>query len=77
MERIITKVKSMNLYGETPAQEKRRLLKARVEAVSKGRDRNVSFGAGTTSAQKRRRASILRKAGLPIKTPRYLDFYSK
>jgi hypothetical protein len=72
---MITKFKSRNLFGETRKQEKRRLLREIMKSVLRGKSRNISFGLGTTKAQKRRRLMILKKAGLPIKMPKYFDMY--
>lgn len=72
----IKKFVSINLYGETRKEAKNRLLKARVSAAISGKSRNVSYGAGTTQEQKRKRYNTLRKSGLPTKTPKYLEMYS-
>ena len=72
----ITKIVSQNLYGETRKQAKSRLLNQRIKAALSGKSRDVSYGAGTTPYQKQRRYNILRKAGLPLKTPKYSQIFN-
>lgn len=74
---MITKFKSRNLFGETRKQEKSRLLEARINALMRGKSRNVSFGAGTTPEQRMQRRISLKAAGLSTKMPKYLDMYQR
>ena len=71
----VTKFRSMNLLGENPKEEKRRLLNERIKLIRKGKspievkDSQIhKFGKGylkgTTPYQRQRRKSILLKAGL-------------
>ena len=54
------KIKSRNLYGETPKEEKKRLIDERVKAILKGKDiRKIRADIGTTKAQRERRKKIL------------------
>lgn len=71
MERV-TKYKSMNLLGENPKEEQKRLLKARIKAILKGKDRayvkemkrgGTAYLVGTTAYQRKRRNLILKEVG--------------
>lgn len=64
----ITKTKSKNLFGETPKQERRRLLKQNILALRKefkkkkpGRVKKVLRSAGTTKAQRALRKKLLKR----------------
>lgn len=70
MVRRITKTKTMNLLGETPREEKSRLLREKVKAIVEGKDvdyvRSINRGKkrylkGTTSSQRKRRKNLIKK----------------
>lgn len=69
----VTKTKMINLMGETPQQEDKRLLNQSIKAILKGKDplvvREIKRGgkgylSGTSKAQRKMREKMRRDAGI-------------
>lgn len=71
MVKKIIKLRRRNLFGETPIEERKRLLKERIKAIQKGKTTNIRLDAGTTKFQKEERRKILIRDGLSTKIKRY------